>query len=703
MAQKVLFDARHGQTAGEADWIVDADTSQLIFLNFRCQPSSNRHHSAQRFPTPPQSQIRSDTPETFWEGGISAWAVALAKDALKPARGRNWQIEQYAFDAPPMTFGDANNPQDLSNYDVLILAEPNLPYSESEGRAILKFVEEGGGLFLIADHETSDRDCSGGSGGEKEDSPFILNRLMGTRVQSDPSPPYFDPGDPDNDFGVFGIWFHENGNDEQNDDENKNFDWFDEAVNDNVNTDPSDPVINGPFGNGRGGLGFFGSTQMSISTDPEKGNPTARVHVWRNGQGHAPNSIGVSERVTFATATFGRGRVAAIGDSSPADDDTGQGQLHPGWDKASGGVANHIIFLNATEWLAGAEADTTAPRITGGPDAASSDCQARVTWSTDEPALGTVDWGETQALPQRSAGTAPTRQHAVNVGPLDPSTEYFYQVSSTDPAGNGPVRGAVLRFTTTVRTAPRITSGPQASQVTDRSATITWRTDEPGTSVVRFGTEPSLGGTERGGGGPATDHSVTLTGLEPAKQYRLQVETTDACGETVRSAEATFNTADRPSTRDLSSWRLVNSHADFSFTFPAGSEIPANGYLVVGRESDRTAFEAEWGPLPAGVIYIHSGNKILINGTARPYRLLDAQGNVVDGPTAEVRSGQSRHRTAGCQNSTNVWGQRDDEAGDPGRGAPSACGAGVILTELGDGRDFHNEFVEIYFDAGGGQ
>lgn len=699
-AQKVLFDARHGQTAGEADWIVDADTSQLTFLNFRCQTQSNRHHSGQRFPTPSQSQILQSTPETFWEGGISAWAVALAKDALNLSRGRNWQIEQYAWNGPPMTFGDAGNPQDLSNYDVLILAEPNTPYSTSEAQAILKFVEEGGGLFLIADHETSDRDCSGGPNGEKEDSPFILNRLMDTRVQSDPTPPYFDPSDPDNDFGVFGIWFHENGNDDQNDNQNKNFDWFDEAVNNNVNTDPSDLIINGPFGNGRGGLGFFGSTQMSISTDPVKGNPTVQAHVWRNGQGHTANGAGVSTRVTFATARFGRGRVAAIGDSSPADDDTGQGSLHPGWDKASGGVANHIIFLNATEWLAGTEPDTDAPRITGGPTVEFSDCHARVNWTTNEPALGSVEWGESEALAQHAAGPAPVSRHVVDLAPLEPSTEYFYQVSAVDPAGNGPTHGAVLHFTTEAPEAPEITGGPSASQVTGRSATILWSTGEAGTSVVRFGKDPAnLDRVERSVGGPAREHTVALTGLEPATAYHLRVETTDACGETVQSAAATFTTAARPATRDLSGWKLVNSHADFTFTFPAGTEIPANGYLVVGRENARAAFEAEWGPLPEGTVYVSSGNKILINGTARPYRLLDAQGNVVDGPTAEVRTGQSRHRTAGCQAGATGWGQRQSSSADPGRGAPPACGAGVILTELADGRDFNNELVEIFFDA----
>ena len=351
-AQRVLFDARHGQTAGAADWVVDADSSEQVWLNFRCTAPS-RHHSGQRFPTPPQSEIGPQTSETFWDGGISAWAVALAKDALTPGRGRSWRIEQYAWDAPEFTFGDPTNPQDLSGYDVLVLCEPNVLFTDAEAQAVREFVASGGGLFLCADHETSDRNCSGGTA-EVHDSPFILNRLMRTDVETRRDPePYFDPLDPENDYGVFGIWFYENDNDDADDPDNHAFDWFTEATNRNVADDPADPILHGPFGDGTGGLGLFGSTQMAVSTDPERGNPTARAHVFRNGRGRAANERGVFEGVTFASAELGAGRVVAVGDSSPADDGTGEGALHPGWDRAFGEVANHVLFLNATDWLAG--------------------------------------------------------------------------------------------------------------------------------------------------------------------------------------------------------------------------------------------------------------------------------------------------------------------------------------------------------------
>ncbi|MCP4660784.1 MAG: hypothetical protein GY856_35730 [bacterium] len=146
--QRVLFDARHGETAGNADWIIDADSSEQTWLNYKCERTS-QHHSAQRFPTPPQSEITLGTDEAFWEGGISAWAVDLVKDALNPERDRDWQIEQYPWDAPEMTYGDPQNPQDLSNYDVLILCEPNVIFTDVEAQAIREFVWNGGGLSWL--------------------------------------------------------------------------------------------------------------------------------------------------------------------------------------------------------------------------------------------------------------------------------------------------------------------------------------------------------------------------------------------------------------------------------------------------------------------------------------------------------------------------------------------------------------------------
>lgn len=699
-AQRVLFDARHGQTAGNADWIVDADSKDQEWDNFRCT-SRARHSSGQRFPTPSQDLITEDTPETFWHGGISAWAVDLVKDSLARS-DRDWRIEQYPWDGPEFTFGDATNPIDLSNYDVLILCEPNVLFTDAEAQAIREFVAAGGGLFLCADHETSDRNCSG-KGVEKHDSPFIFNRMMQTAVETQTSPPYMDPTDPANDYGVFGIWFYENGNDDPDDQDNRRFDWFDDKINNNVVDDPDDPILHGPFGDGTGGLGLFGSTQMAVSTHPERGNPTAKAHIFRTGQTNkTPNSQGVLERVTLASAELGAGRVVAVGDSSPADDDTGDGRLHPGWDKASGGVANREIFLNATEWLANVEPDTTPPVLVGGPAVAPADCSALVTWITDEPADSVVLWGVGTATDRQVMDDDFTRGHSVEILGLAPDAEHALRVRSSDRHGNGPVESDAKTFRTTAQQLPVFAgNGPEVSHVTHQSAQVRATLGKrvrvtlqlvDGTGAVR-----QILGEEF-----ATLHTLTLDGLEPETEHRLTVEATDACGTTIRSDELTFTTAEAPREMDLSGFRLINDdNAQFAFDFPQGTRIPAEGFLVVGRDNDQAAFEQEWGPLAPGVVYVDSGDEILVNSTARRFTLLDAAGRIVDGATIPIRSGQSIHRRTPCTGASveAAWEVRSRSLGDPGSGSSTSCGAGLVIHEIGDGADFHNEFVELYFDA----
>lgn len=59
-----------------------------------------------------------------------------------------------------------------------------------------------------------------------------------------------------------------------------------------------------------------------------------------------------------ARSTYGLGRVVAMGDSSPADDGTGDtgDHLYDGWDEDADGD-HRILIMNATIWLAGG--DTT--------------------------------------------------------------------------------------------------------------------------------------------------------------------------------------------------------------------------------------------------------------------------------------------------------------------------------------------------------
>ena len=275
--KKFLFDATKAETAGNADWVLDADSSP------------------QRFPTPVQSNVTATTTESFWRGGLSAWGIALAK--------LGHSVETLPS-GTAITYGGTGT-QDLKNYDVFVVDEPNIRFTAAEKTAILNFVKNGGGLFMISDHTVSDRNNDGW------DSPAIWNDLMSTNtVQTNP----------------FGIKITLNN--------------FSETTSNRLSA-TTNPILNGSQGIVTN-LKYSAGASMSIN---RTANATAQGLIWRGSSSQGTSNI------MCATATFGTGRVVAIGDSSPADDGTGAtgDTLYPGWTELT---SHSRLHLNASLWLA---------------------------------------------------------------------------------------------------------------------------------------------------------------------------------------------------------------------------------------------------------------------------------------------------------------------------------------------------------------
>ncbi|HTJ33116.1 MAG TPA: hydrolase [Dactylosporangium sp.] len=290
---RVLFDNSKAETAGNADWIISTS-----------QPD-------------PLGQNANPTSETSWTGALSAWGVALQRTG------------QYSLKTLPagstITYG-GSGALDLKNFDEFVMPEPNAPLSAAEKSAIMRFVQAGGGFFLIVDHTASDRNNDGW------DSVRIANDLMSNNGVDNTDP-----------FG------------------------FSVDVN-NIGTEnpvaissTTDPVVNGPFGKVRGSIIRNGSTQTLHPAD----NASVKGLVYRSGF-----TPGGNTGAFFTTATFGAGRVAVWGDSSPIDDGTGQSgnTLYDGWNDTAG--TNAALALNATAWLAGTGTTTpptsTPPTTPGG-------------------------------------------------------------------------------------------------------------------------------------------------------------------------------------------------------------------------------------------------------------------------------------------------------------------------------------------------
>ena len=409
---KVLFDAGHAQMAGNADWVVDEDTCG----------------SPQRFPTPAQSGITASTPETYWNGGYSAFGVDLAK--------AGYQIETLP-PGVPITYGNASNVQDLSNYDVFIVPEPNVRFSDAEKNAILAFVQDGGGLFMISDHGQSDRNNDGW------DSPMIFNDLGS-----------------DSQFGI-------------------HFQILGEANNNIVDhpdvkytADPGSVIVKtGPAGalSATKGLGVFNGTTFVLNTTV---NPAAKGHIWATA-----GTADTSTQVTFATSTYGNGRVAAIGDSSASEDATNScgHTTYLGWNDTA--YDNAKVHLNAIAWLAGGGStctDTTAPIAT-----VTAPTATTVSGSVTISATGTDNVGVTGMTlaidgVQVATSTVSAIAYTWNTTGLTAGSSHTISVTAKDACNNASAaatKSVTIAGTTTYSIAGN--AGTTGATVTAGTATAT--------------------------------------------------------------------------------------------------------------------------------------------------------------------------------------------------------------------------------------
>ncbi len=295
----ILFDATKGEMAGNADWVIDYDATTLGVGSGGPYLTSSGHQSnPQQVPTPAQSGITSSTSENYWSGALSAWAVDCAK--------KGYVVETLPWNGQ-ITYGNTSNAQDLSHYDVYVIDEPNLVFTAAEKTAIINFVHNGGSLFMIADHNVSDRN------GDGWDSPHIWNDLLkNNTITSNP-------------FGIV-------------------FDTVDfSQTTTNVSASATDSIIHGPMGNVIKAQ-WAGGTTMTL--DPVK-NPSVKGVIFKTGT--TPGN----SNVMIAYGRYGSGKVAAMGDSSPADDGTGNPTctLYNGYFADASG--NHqLLIMNMTIWLA---------------------------------------------------------------------------------------------------------------------------------------------------------------------------------------------------------------------------------------------------------------------------------------------------------------------------------------------------------------
>jgi hypothetical protein len=131
---------------------------------------------------------------------------------------------------------------------------------------------------------------------------------------------------------------------------------------------------------------------------------------------------------------------------------------------------------------------------------------------------------------------------------------------------------------------PVIVSGPVASGITTGQATVSWVTDRPSTSVLRFGTTSAYGDSAVSGE-LVSDHSITVSGLSPLVTYHYRAASRDDEGLWVVSDDMTFTTLSPVGDLVDSGWaffeqgELDSAEARFE---EASSYEPANVEVLEG-------------------------------------------------------------------------------------------------------------------------
>ena len=117
-----------------------------------------------------------------------------------------------------------------------------------------------------------------------------------------------------------------------------------------------------------------------------------------------------------------------------------------------------------------------------------------------------------------------------------------------------------------------------STAVTDTTATITWTTDEPSTSVINYGESTPYTDSDTSDTTLVTDHSVTLSGLTAETDYHFEIVSTDASTNSSSTPDQTFTTSAATGTGDLIAYWPLDEGTGETATDNSGNGH--NGTLV---------------------------------------------------------------------------------------------------------------------------
>lgn len=185
-------------------------------------------------------------------------------------------------------------------------------------------------------------------------------------------------------------------------------------------------------------------------------------------------------------------------------------------------------------------ADTTPPVISNIRVLNITGTSASIFWDTNEPSTSRVKYGLEDSYGNSKSDANLVVSHRIDLSGLIPDTFYHFQVDSTDGAGNN-AASADQAFRT-LDTIPPVISNIRVINITERSADITWVTNEATTSEIfyrRVGETSYLSAADNT---LVVSHFMALSSLIANVDYEFYIVAKDAAGNTVTSGSVTFRT-----------------------------------------------------------------------------------------------------------------------------------------------------------------
>ena len=370
--------------------------------------------------------------------------------------------------------------------------------------------------------------------------------------------------------------------------------------------------------------------------------------------------------------------------------------------KAFDNAGNSAPATNVTVTVT-APADTTAPTvsITAPANGASVTGTVNVTANASDSGSGMarVDFLLDGAV--TSSDNAAPYAWSWNSASTTPGS-HTLSARAYDVAGNSaPASNVVVTVVAPDTTAPTVSiTAPVNGAAVSGTVSVTASASDTGSGVARveFYLDSVLTNTDTTSPYSWSWDTTTAT----AGAHTLSAKAYDVAGNSAPSTNVSV-TIGAPA--DISGWTLTQANSTYNYVFPANTKIPSKGYLIIARNSTKSAFQTFWGvTLPANVVFINSADSMpQINGS-ETFSLYNASGTKVDGTTVAMdTSGGStlQRKTCGTASLAGTWNRLSWSSANPGSGGMNGCGKGAFINEFSDAVGTGNyvyEFVEIYND-----